>query len=124
MMNYHGLFIQQNLIFFFLQQILICTFEYKRVTFIYAPNSHNVLNTRASGNGGLDEFRNNFDESERMYGLLRVTDIIDGHTTIKFVFISWAGSRVRVVPKAKMATHKGSITNLIGVCIHFSELQF
>lgn len=88
--------------------------ELSWVTFIYAPNSHNVLNVHGSGNGGLDEFRNDFDESERMYGLLRVTDIIDGHTTIKFVFIIWAGSRVRVVPKAKMATHKGSIVNLIG----------
>ena len=57
-----------------------------------------------------------------MYGLLRVTDIIDGHTTIKFVFVSWAGAKVRVVPKAKMATHKGSIVNLIGVC-YFVRIQ-
>uniref|UniRef100_A0A7S4I819 Coactosin n=1 Tax=Vannella robusta TaxID=1487602 RepID=A0A7S4I819_9EUKA len=84
------------------------------VTFVYAPNSHNILDINGSGTGGLGEFRDNFDESQRMYGLLRVTDIIDGHTTIKFVFVSWAGAKVRVVPKAKMATHKGSIVNLIG----------
>jgi len=84
------------------------------VTFVYAPKSDNSLDIRGSGTGGLEEFRASFDENERMYGLLRVIDIIDGHSTVKFVFVAWAGSRVRVVPKARMATHKGSIESLIG----------
>eukprot|EP01094_Clydonella_sp_ATCC50884_P012043 TRINITY_DN2192_c0_g1_i1.p2 TRINITY_DN2192_c0_g1~~TRINITY_DN2192_c0_g1_i1.p2 ORF type:complete len:284 (+),score=93.20 TRINITY_DN2192_c0_g1_i1:212-1063(+) len=41
--------------------------------------------------------------------MLRVVDFVDGHRTIKFIFFTWAGDRVRVVKKARMTTHKGSI---------------
>jgi len=48
------------------------------------------------------------------YGLVRVTDKIDNSVTVKFVFIVWCGESVPFVQKAKMTTHKGSITKLIG----------
>jgi hypothetical protein len=85
------------------------------VTFIYSAGSDNILDVNGSGSGGLAEFRDHFDEGQRMYGLLRLVDVYEGHNTVKFVLVAWAGSRVRVVPKAKMATHKGSIEGLIGV---------
>jgi len=31
----------------------------------------------------------------RAYAFLRVVDYVDNHRTIKFVFITWAGERVR-----------------------------
>jgi len=84
------------------------------VIFKYQPNSDNLLSVLGNGYGGLEEFRDNFDENERLYGLLRLVDIYDGHTTIKFVFVTWAGAKVSVMRKARMTTHKGSIVNLIG----------
>jgi len=84
------------------------------VIFKYEANSDNMLGIHASGEGNLEEFRSNFDVSQRMYGLLRLVDVYDGHRTIKFVFIPWAGERVGIMRKARMTTHKGSITELIG----------
>jgi hypothetical protein len=82
------------------------------------------LGVLAHGFGGLEEFREHFDEAERLYGLLRMVDIYDGHTTIKFVFVTWAGTKVSFMRKARMTTHKGSIVNLIGVCFSLSFLSF
>merc|ERR1712217_408710 len=76
------------------------------VVFNYESNSDNILVVHSSGTSGIEEFQEQFDENERQYGLLRVEDIYDGHTTIKFIFVAWAGSNVRVVRKARMTTHK------------------
>lgn len=79
-----------------------------------AYKGDNELTVHGSGSGGLDEFRGDFDPKERMYGLCRLNDVYDGHVTVKFVFICWSGASVGVIKKAKMATHKGSIENIIG----------
>jgi hypothetical protein len=84
------------------------------VTYVYDENSHTLIHVNASGEGGLDEFRESFSEKERMYGFLRVIDIVDNHETVKFVFVAWQGDKVSVVKKARMATHKGSIQKFIG----------
>jgi hypothetical protein len=81
------------------------------------------VGVKASGEGGLDDFRDNFDENLRMYGFLRVIDVIDNHQTVKFVFVAWQGGNVSVVKKARMATHKGSIQGFIGVRYSFITLS-
>jgi hypothetical protein len=57
---------------------------------------------------------------------VRVTDQIDQSTTVKFVFIVWVGERVPFIQKAKVTTHKGSISALIGQYhndVHASNLS-
>lgn len=69
----------------------------------------NNLTLVASGDGGLQGITQHFAEDKVAYSLLRVTDVVDGHTTVKFVFISFIGDKVGMVQKAKLATHKGAV---------------
>ena len=96
---------------------------FSRVTYVYDENKQNVVDVKESGEGGLDEFRESFAENQRMYGFLRVIDIVDNHETVKFVFVAWQGDRVSVVKKARMATHKGSIQKFIGVSEYFIQTK-
>jgi hypothetical protein len=50
-----------------------------------------------------------FTSNRFAYGLVRVTDIIDGHTTIKFAFLQWIGNETTMMNKAKVSTFKGSL---------------
>ncbi|XP_073242831.1 uncharacterized protein [Porites lutea] len=43
------------------------------------------------------------------YALLRVQDVVDGITTVKFVFITWVGENVKPMTKGKISTHKSTI---------------
>jgi len=66
------------------------------------------------GEGGLSELSSHLNDSKVFYGLLRVTDQIDNSVTVKFVFIIWVGEKYPFVQKAKVTTHKGAISKLIG----------
>ena len=47
-----------------------------------------------------------------MFYLLKVIDVIDGHPTVKFVFITQIGAEISMVSKAKVATYKGILGEL------------
>lgn len=86
---------------------------------LYKEPSQNVLECAVSGSGGLEELMHVLTPTVRGYAFLRVTDIVDNHATVKFIFIAWAGEQVSVIKKARMTTHKGSITKFIGVRLTF-----
>jgi len=98
------------------------------VLFTYSESNKNHLDLVGKGEGGVEQLKSHLNESKMFYGLVRVTEKIDNSITIKFVFIIWCGSQVPFVQKAKMTTHKGSITSLIGQfhtdinCSAFDEL--
>lgn len=48
------------------------------------------------------------------YGLVRVYDCYDGHTTTKFVLILWVGENVKIMRKARITTHKGAVLDFLG----------
>jgi len=66
------------------------------------------------GEGGLAALANFLQDDHISYNLLRVIDIIDDHPTIKFVFITWIGTAVKFMQKAKITPHKGAVTSFIG----------
>lgn len=66
------------------------------------------------GTGGHAELVARLQPEKVQYGLLRVSDVIDGHSTVKFVFVQWVGEKVKATFRALTATHKGEITDLIG----------
>lgn len=41
------------------------------------------------GQGGIDELKQCLDDDKGLYFLYRTTDVVDGHTTVKFVYIAW-----------------------------------
>jgi hypothetical protein len=81
--------------------------------FGYQGDSNNVV-LQDIGSGGLEELRNALKLDQVQYGLLRVYDFYDGHRTTKFVFIIWVGENIKIMRKARIATHKGAITEFIG----------
>lgn len=97
--------------------------------FTYSEAKQNDLDLVATGTGDVEELKAHLDESKMAYGLVRVTDMIDNSVTVKFVFIIWCGEKVSFIKKAKMTTHKGSITILVGQfhtdlnCANTSEIS-
>ncbi|KAI8911539.1 hypothetical protein EDD86DRAFT_245818 [Gorgonomyces haynaldii] len=63
----------------------------------------------AKGTGGVSQFVQYLVPDKFVYILTRVTDIIDGHKTVKFVFVSWIGNNVSMMSKAKVSTFKGGL---------------
>lgn len=43
------------------------------------------------------------------YALLRVMDVVDEISTVKFVFITWVGEGVKPMTKGKISTHKSTV---------------
>lgn len=72
-------------------------------------NANDKLELIGTGTGDTSDFIHLLGPEDRGYAMLRVVDFVDGHRTIKFIFFTWAGDKVRVVKKARMTTHKGSI---------------
>jgi hypothetical protein len=97
--------------------------------FTYSEAAKNTIDLVGKGAGGVEELKTHLAAGKMFYGLVRVTDKIDNSVTVKFVFIVWCGESVPFVQKAKMTTHKGSITKLIGQfhndinCSNVSELS-
>lgn len=60
-----------------------------------------------SGEGDLSEMKEVLSADAPMYGLYRVTDQMDGITTVKFVYIVWIGEDTKPMTRAKISTHKG-----------------
>jgi hypothetical protein len=90
------------------------TIETNWALFTYAEAGKNHIALVGQGSGGIEELKPHLVDSGVFYGLLRVTDKIDNSVTVKFVFIVWCGEKVPFVQKAKVTTHKGSISKLIG----------
>jgi len=86
-----------------------CFFEYGT-----EKSRPNLLLPGKTGTGGMEEMRGCLTPDTRGYGLIRVEDVVDLSLTFKFILILWAGAKVKVVPKARMATHKGSLLEFIG----------
>jgi len=73
----------------------------------------NVLKVLSSGSGGFAEFKAQTDESKVMYGLLAVYGVDErGSTTSrrsKFVAVTFIGSSVKIMEKARVSTQKGEV---------------
>ncbi|XP_062515450.1 uncharacterized protein LOC134190924 [Corticium candelabrum] len=65
-----------------------------------------------SGNEGLPAIKDLLKPDIALYALLRVTDVVDEISTVKFVFIQWVGEEVKPMAKAKISTHKAEIGNV------------
>jgi hypothetical protein len=66
------------------------------------------------GSGGVSEMIEHLSPETIAYGLVRVTDVIEGISTVKFVYINYIGAEVGFMKKAKISTHKGAITSAFG----------
>ncbi|KAJ8944937.1 hypothetical protein NQ318_013085 [Aromia moschata] len=59
------------------------------------------------------KFKEQFTEDERAFGYIRIQTGDEMSKRQKFVFITWVGSSVSVLKRAKMSTDKAVVKNLI-----------
>merc|ERR1711934_1287806 len=83
------------------------------VLFGYEGQS-NVVVLVGTGNGGIEEMKQQLKPDSINYGIVRVYDCYDGHTTTKFVLILWVGENVKIMRKARITTHKGAVLEVLG----------
>jgi hypothetical protein len=63
-----------------------------------------------AGTGGLASLKSHLSAAGYFYGLIRVVDVIDGHPTTKFAFITFVGNDVPPLKKAKISTFRATVT--------------
>ncbi|KAI8807232.1 hypothetical protein BJ742DRAFT_813864 [Cladochytrium replicatum] len=73
-------------------------------------NISNPVVLVATGPGSVEDLKAKLSDGQIAYALIRVTDMIDGHPTIKFALVTWIGGSVSIMKKAKIATHKGGVS--------------
>lgn len=64
---------------------------------------------------GFDEFQQQFSDSERAFGYIRIQMGDEMSKRSKFLFVTWIGPEVGVMQRAKMSTDKSIIKEIISV---------
>ena len=77
-----------------------------------APSKSKTLKVLGSGSGGFDEFLAALQDDLVCYSLVRLTDVVDQSSTIKFVWVNWVGDNINRMQRALLATHKGFVSKL------------
>lgn len=77
-----------------------------------APSKSKTLKVHGSGSGGFEEFVNSLQDDLVCYSLIRLTEVVDQSTTVKFVFVNWVGDNINRMQRAMLATHKGFVSKL------------
>ncbi|KAH6560595.1 hypothetical protein BASA50_001376 [Batrachochytrium salamandrivorans] len=80
----------------------------------YADEKTDVLKVASTGTGGLAEFRKNLNEDKASFGYVRqVVGNDELSKRAKFVLISWCGSKVKVMRKAKLSVHIADVKSVV-----------
>ncbi|KAJ8934502.1 hypothetical protein NQ314_013319 [Rhamnusium bicolor] len=61
----------------------------------------------------FEKFREQFTENERAFGYIRIQTGDEMSKRQKFLFVTWVGSSVSVIQRAKMSTDKSVVKNVI-----------
>lgn len=71
----------------------------------------NVIYCKAKGSGGANEMAGALQDSEAMYGLVRLVELVDSYveSTVKFVYVHWIGESVPFIKKGKFGVVHGSV---------------
>lgn len=80
--------------------------------FGHHDNNPNVIACLGIGTGDPEEMAEYMDDSQYMYGLVRLDQTFDMSTTVKFVYIVLTGKDVPFVKKGKFGVVQGAIEGL------------
>jgi len=67
----------------------------------------------SSGSGNYQEFISKFDDSKAQFGYIRLTTGDSESKRAKFLFVSWVGTSVGALAKAKVSVHKAKVKEVI-----------
>ncbi|XP_028402756.1 uncharacterized protein LOC114525569 [Dendronephthya gigantea] len=84
-------------------------FETNWVLARHVDQQPNLITLAGFGNNGIEELKESLEESEVMYGLVKVQEQIDQSNTVKFVYIHWIGKQVPFTKKGKYGVVHGSV---------------
>ncbi|CAI4211640.1 unnamed protein product [Parascedosporium putredinis] len=74
----------------------------------------NQLNLTKTGSGGLDELKNELDDSQVQYAYVRVEYANDSESKrVKFVLIIWIGNSTKVMRKARVSIESGEVKRVL-----------
>jgi len=79
----------------------------------YVEGKAQTLCLYGKGNGGVTELVDKLNNDQALYGYVRVTDVMDGNSVQKFVFLQWIGSAVKTLAKARLSTHLPFVKTLL-----------
>ncbi|CAJ0749471.1 24480_t:CDS:2, partial [Entrophospora sp. SA101] len=82
----------------------------------YESNKSDKLILKAKGTGGLSELVENLNESEAGFAYVRVNVSNDELSVrTKFIFVTWTGSNVKIMRKAKLSVHVSDVKRVLQV---------
>lgn len=76
----------------------------------------------AGKGSGFDEFQQQFSDSERAFGYIRIQMGDEMSKRSKFLFVTWIGAEVGVMQRAKMSTDKSIIKEIISVSLDAQKI--
>ncbi|CAG8542194.1 2944_t:CDS:2 [Acaulospora morrowiae] len=80
----------------------------------YASDKSDQIVLKKKGTQGLSEFVRELDESQAAFGYIRLNVSNDELSVrTKFVFVTWIGSSVKVMRKAKLSVHVADVKRVI-----------
>ncbi|CAB4382565.1 ADF-like domain-containing protein [Rhizophagus irregularis] len=82
----------------------------------YASDKSDKLVLKSKGTEGLKEFVDSLDENQAAFGYVRINVSNDELSVrTKFIFVTWIGSGVKVMRKAKLSVHVSDVKNILRV---------
>lgn len=76
----------------------------------YDENQKDTLKLVASGSGGMNELKQHLDANQVLYGVFRVVGVDQDSRRTKFVFVTFIGSGLSPLKRARTSTHKSALT--------------
>jgi len=73
----------------------------------------NKIVVQATGSGGYHEFKGQFQDSQCQFGFVRVNTGDNESKRAKFVFVSWVGTGVSPLKRAKVSVHKANVKEVV-----------
>jgi len=80
---------------------------------VFGYNGPKKISLQATGSGDFNEFASKFDDRQAQFGYLRVTTGDSESKRAKFVFVSWVGTGVGALARAKVSVHKANVKEVV-----------
>jgi len=75
----------------------------------YDENQKDTLKLVGSGSGGMNELKTQLDSNQVLYGIFRVIGVDQDSRRTKYVFVTFIGSGLSPLKRARTSTHKSAL---------------
>ena len=75
----------------------------------YDENQKDTMKLVGSGSGGMAELKTHLDANQVLYGIFRVIGVDQDSRRTKYVFVTFIGSALSPLKRARTSTHKSAL---------------